>query len=251
MLEIGFGWRGSPPVGAQGGPLGRRHRRRRHERRAGEADRPDRRARPSPRRRAGLGHPERCADPDDAGRDRDRERLRHPHQAADHLAAPAHLRRDDVRRRSLGPGALGDPLDDARRLSGRGRGRGDQPLHRARAGRAHGAAPPAGHSRAGGSSPGGVALRIRARRRRGRAARDHGQRPDRGSRGRRPARLRLRLHAVAEAAHPPEHRPWRRGRGDAPLVGWAAATGDLSLQALWPFAIVFFWTPPHFWALSC
>jgi protoheme IX farnesyltransferase len=35
-----------------------------------------------------------------------------------------------------------------------------------------------------------------------------------------------------------------------PLVGWAAATGELSAQALWPFAIVFFWTPPHFWALS-
>jgi heme o synthase len=35
-----------------------------------------------------------------------------------------------------------------------------------------------------------------------------------------------------------------------PLVGWAAATGSLTLQALWPFAIVFFWTPPHFWALS-
>jgi len=35
-----------------------------------------------------------------------------------------------------------------------------------------------------------------------------------------------------------------------PLVGWAAATGSLSLEALWPFAIVFFWTPPHFWALS-
>jgi heme o synthase len=35
-----------------------------------------------------------------------------------------------------------------------------------------------------------------------------------------------------------------------PLVGWAAATGGLSAQALWPFAIVFFWTPPHFWALS-
>jgi protoheme IX farnesyltransferase len=35
-----------------------------------------------------------------------------------------------------------------------------------------------------------------------------------------------------------------------PLVGWAAATGALSAQALWPFAIVFFWTPPHFWALS-
>ena len=35
-----------------------------------------------------------------------------------------------------------------------------------------------------------------------------------------------------------------------PLVGWAAATGGLTIDALWPFAIVFFWTPPHFWALS-
>ena len=35
-----------------------------------------------------------------------------------------------------------------------------------------------------------------------------------------------------------------------PLVGWAAATGGLSAEALYPFAIVFFWTPPHFWALS-
>src|SRR5512133_1247414 len=35
-----------------------------------------------------------------------------------------------------------------------------------------------------------------------------------------------------------------------PLVGWAAATGGLSLDSLYPFAIVFFWTPPHFWALS-
>jgi protoheme IX farnesyltransferase len=35
-----------------------------------------------------------------------------------------------------------------------------------------------------------------------------------------------------------------------PLVGWAAATGGLSADALYPFAVVFFWTPPHFWALS-
>jgi heme o synthase len=35
-----------------------------------------------------------------------------------------------------------------------------------------------------------------------------------------------------------------------PLVGWAAATGDLTLPALLLFAIVFFWTPPHFWALA-
>ena len=35
-----------------------------------------------------------------------------------------------------------------------------------------------------------------------------------------------------------------------PLVGWAAATGNLSLPALFLFLIVFFWTPPHFWALA-
>jgi protoheme IX farnesyltransferase len=35
-----------------------------------------------------------------------------------------------------------------------------------------------------------------------------------------------------------------------PLVGWAAATGGLSADALFPFAIVFLWTPPHFWALA-
>jgi protoheme IX farnesyltransferase len=35
-----------------------------------------------------------------------------------------------------------------------------------------------------------------------------------------------------------------------PLVGWAAVTGEVSLLALWLFAIIFFWTPPHFWALA-
>jgi protoheme IX farnesyltransferase len=35
-----------------------------------------------------------------------------------------------------------------------------------------------------------------------------------------------------------------------PLVGWAAATGNLTLPALYLFLIVFFWTPPHFWALA-
>ena len=35
-----------------------------------------------------------------------------------------------------------------------------------------------------------------------------------------------------------------------PMVGWAAATGGLSIGALFLFAIVFFWTPPHFWALA-
>ena len=35
-----------------------------------------------------------------------------------------------------------------------------------------------------------------------------------------------------------------------PMVGWAAVTGDISLASLVMFAIIFFWTPPHFWALA-
>ena len=35
-----------------------------------------------------------------------------------------------------------------------------------------------------------------------------------------------------------------------PLVGWAAATGEVTLTAVYLFLIVFFWTPPHFWALA-
>jgi heme o synthase len=35
-----------------------------------------------------------------------------------------------------------------------------------------------------------------------------------------------------------------------PLVGWAAATGELTIPALLLFLIVFLWTPPHFWALA-
>ena len=39
--------------------------------------------------------------------------------------------------------------------------------------------------------------------------------------------------------------------GAAPaLIGWAAVTGSLSLNPIILFAIVFFWTPPHFWALA-
>ena len=34
------------------------------------------------------------------------------------------------------------------------------------------------------------------------------------------------------------------------LVGWAAVTGDLAWEPLLLFAVIFFWTPPHFWALA-
>ena len=35
-----------------------------------------------------------------------------------------------------------------------------------------------------------------------------------------------------------------------PLVGWAAVTGSLNIPSLFLFAVVFMWTPPHFWALA-
>jgi protoheme IX farnesyltransferase len=34
------------------------------------------------------------------------------------------------------------------------------------------------------------------------------------------------------------------------LIGWSAITGSLSWTAIWFFMVVFFWTPPHFWALA-
>ena len=34
------------------------------------------------------------------------------------------------------------------------------------------------------------------------------------------------------------------------LVGWAAVTNSVTLSAIWLFAIIYYWTPPHFWALS-
>ena len=35
-----------------------------------------------------------------------------------------------------------------------------------------------------------------------------------------------------------------------PMIGWAAATGSLAVEPIVLFLIIFFWTPPHFWALS-
>ncbi len=35
-----------------------------------------------------------------------------------------------------------------------------------------------------------------------------------------------------------------------PMIGWAAVTGDVSLASISLFALIFMWTPPHFWALA-
>src|SRR5690606_34852733 len=35
-----------------------------------------------------------------------------------------------------------------------------------------------------------------------------------------------------------------------PMIGWAAVTGSIGLESILLFLIIFFWTPPHFWALA-
>ncbi len=35
-----------------------------------------------------------------------------------------------------------------------------------------------------------------------------------------------------------------------PMIGWACATGGIAIESLLMFALIFFWTPPHFWALA-
>ena len=63
--------------------------------------------------------------------------------------------------------------------------------------------------------------------------------------------LRRDLHDVAEALDRAEHRDRRRGRRACRRwSAWAAATGSLSVEPLLLFLIIFFWTPPHFWALA-
>ena len=64
-------------------------------------------------------------------------------------------------------------------------------------------------------------------------------------------RLHARLHDVAQAPHAAEHRHRRRRRrGARRSSAGRRSPGGLDGTALYLFAIVFFWTPPHFWALS-
>ena len=67
---------------------------------------------------------------------------------------------------------------------------------------------------------------------------------------RRVRRLRRRLHDLAQAPHAQNIVIGGAAGAVPPLVGWAATRGSLSWTAVYLFAIVFYWTPPHFWALS-
>ncbi len=62
--------------------------------------------------------------------------------------------------------------------------------------------------------------------------------------------LHLHLYGVAQACDAAEYRDRRRGGAFPPMIGWAAATGTITIEPILLFLIVFFWTPPHFWALS-
>ena len=116
------------------------------------------------------------------------------------------------------PADLDRALDDARRLPGGRRRRGDQPLPRPRARRADGAHPGPAAGRGANRAAPRARLRDRARR-----PGDDPADPDReralGRAGaRRAARLRGRLHGLAEAADAAEHRHRRRRRG-GPAAG--------------------------------
>lgn len=59
------------------------------------------------------------------------------------------------------------------------------------------------------------------------------------------------VYTILLKRHTPQSTLWGGICGAAPvLIAWAAATGTLSLSAWLLFAIVFFWQPPHFWALG-
>ena len=98
----------------------------------------------------------------------------------------------------------------------------------------------------------GAGARVRARALRALVRRPHElrQRPRRAARPGREPLLRPRLHALAEADDAAEHRHRRRSGRRAPARRLRAATGNLTLPAFALFLIVFFWTPPHFWALA-
>ena len=59
------------------------------------------------------------------------------------------------------------------------------------------------------------------------------------------------IYTIGMKRHTPQNIVIGGAAGAAPvLVGWAAVTGSLSLEPWIMFAVVFFWTPPHFWALA-
>lgn len=68
--------------------------------------------------------------------------------------------------------------------------------------------------------------------------------------------VRVRFDANTDPNLPWTFRPMqnrmdvRIGENGQVRIGWACATGGVSIESLLMFALIFFWTPPHFWALA-
>lgn len=59
------------------------------------------------------------------------------------------------------------------------------------------------------------------------------------------------IYTVFLKRHTPQNIVWGGAAGAAPpLLGWAAATGEVGIEGLVLFLIIFLWTPPHFWPLA-
>src|SRR4051794_12064439 len=59
------------------------------------------------------------------------------------------------------------------------------------------------------------------------------------------------VYTLGLKRHTPQNIVWGGAAGCMPvLIGWAAITGELSWAPLVLFAVIFLWTPPHFWALA-
>ena len=179
-------------------------------------------------------------------------RLRRAHQAAHHRAAAGH---DRARRWSWPSGAC-PPLGlmrGHRRSAARWPPAAPTPstCRRPRHRRGHGAhpEPPAGHRR--GHAPGGA--RLRHRRSRWPPSSCSGALVNLLSAVLAVSALpllRLRLHALAEADVDPEHRHRRRRRRRARAGRLGGGHRHARLGAVVLFGVIFFWTPPHFWALA-
>ncbi len=169
------------------------------------------------------------------GADTTLARVRGPHQAPCHRAAPGHDRPGDVPRRPGVPAAVDDAPDAPRRLDGGCRCQRDQPGLRPRHRRGHGAHPaaPARHGQhQRGPRP---AVRDPAQRGLGGPAGADRQRPVGAPGGRGHRLLRVHLHDAAQAPDGPEHRLGWCGRvlpGADRLGGDHRLTGADAVRAL-------------------
>ena len=177
--------------------------------------------------------------------------VRRAHQAAGHRAAPAHHRAGDVLRRGRGPAAgrwwsRRSSAAPSRRARRRRSTASTTATSTSRCG-----APGAGRCRGTSSRPRGHRLRRRA----GRAARRWSCWSGSTGSPRRsrcwPNAFYLLVYTIWLKRRTTQNIVWGGLAGCFPaLIGWTAVTGELAWPPVVLFLVVFFWTPPHTWALA-